>query len=426
MSNKLPPAFLDNMKKMLGASFDGFLYSYTKPAKRGLRFREKQSDTDRKPVPWSDNSYYADPDENLGQSPLHEAGAYYLQEPSAMAAPSALYPKKNEKVLDLCAAPGGKSVALAQYMDNTGFLLANEIVPKRAKILSENIERMGITNCVVSNASPEMLAKKFPSFFDKILVDAPCSGEGMFRRSPETALQWNEDSPALCAARQKNILSDAAEMLAPGGIMCYSTCTFNQEENEGVIESFLNKHQDFTLMPFELNGLPKAKNGMLRLFPHEMEGEGHFICLLKKRGTPKHIDIPTKEKNFKAQDDFVSQIAFAPKINALFKGSYVNCPVDIRLFDGIPILRAGLHILQDGKTYRPEHALALACKAKQQYPLNLDEAVKFISGETIPCEKKVTGWLTPTYQGFQLGFGKASQGQIKNHYPKALRKTLRP
>lgn len=431
MIDNLPEAFLDNMKKMPGLSFDDFLHSYTKPAARALRYREPANCEERKPVPWAYNAYYVESQENLGQSPLHEAGAYYLQEPSAMAAPMALCPEKNEKVLDLCAAPGGKSTEIAQMMENTGLLLANEIVPKRAKELSKNIERMGVTNCIVSSASPDMLKKRFTEFFDKILVDAPCSGEGMFRRSEEARLQWNENSPAACALRQKNILNSAADMLIPGGTMCYSTCTFNKIENEGVIEDFLSQHPNFNLKPFELKGLPKAKDGFIRLLPHQVNGEGHFICLLQKKGSAKpsssrHIDGPYKEKSFAEQDDFSLKIAYAPKINALFKNSFVNSPVDIKLFDGIPILRAGLHILQNGKTLKPEHALALACKAKQRYDVNLKEALKFIAGETLPCPGNISGWLAVTYETFQLGWGKASQGQIKNHYPKALRKILHP
>ncbi len=431
MTDKLPEAFLENMRKMLGNSFNDFLHCYTQPAARALRFRNFHCDTSRKPVPWAENAYYILPGENPGQSPLHEAGAYYIQEPSAMAAPMALCPQKNERVLDLCAAPGGKSIAMAQMMENTGLLLANEIVPKRAKVLSENIERMGITNCVVSNASPETLEKRFAGHFDKILVDVPCSGEGMFRRSKEAILEWNEESPGNCAARQKNILRSAASMLAEGGVMCYSTCTFNKTENEGVIEDFLSNHQNFNLKPFELNGLPEAKYGFMRLLPHEIDGEGHFVCLLQKKGNAEalcasYTYAQHKGKDFIEQDNFTAQIADAPKINAVFKNSFVHSPADMKLFEKIPVLRAGLHILQNGKTLKPEHALALACKAKRQYDLSLYEAVKFISGETLPCPESLSGWLAVNYEGYQLGWGKASQGQIKNHYPKGLRKKLHP
>ena len=470
MSIELPSAFLNNMKAQLGKSYDDFIASYEKPPFKAMLCRFGLNVQDRQAVPWASGAYYISDEEKLGSDPLHEAGAYYLQEPSAMAAPHVLAPNPNETVLDLCAAPGGKSIGLAFLMQNKGLLVANEIHPTRAKALSQNIERMGITNCIVCSASPEKLCDKFENAFDKILVDAPCSGEGMFRKLEEARTQWNEDSPMQCAIRQGKILESAAKMLKLGGKICYSTCTFNTVENEGVIDDFLRHHHDFSLEAFSLKGVPHAKDGMIRLFPHKVEGEGHFIALLKKRDgleecsnslythdnveaykyeetyscTEKQIEKPyyPYDNHIKGEntaydiftapiysnpkaDKLIESICHAPKINGIFGNTYVSAPCSIDAFEGIKLLRFGLHIANDrGKYLLPDHALALAYTAKNRLEIDRETAFKYLSGETLSIDNSLKDWLSPTYKGYQLGWGKAVNGQLKNHYPKGLRKYL--
>ena len=291
--NTLPEAYIVQMKRLLGeAGFFAYENSLSQPVTRALRVNLLLCPDGNPPakiegmgerVPWAAGAYFVEGDARPGLSPLHEGGLFYLQEPSAMTAVTALDPKPGEKVLDLCAAPGGKSTQIAALMAGQGLLVSNEPVPSRAQILSRNIERMGVRNAVVTSAYPQELAPHFTGFFDRILVDAPCSGEGMFRRQPEARDEWTENAPRGCADRQMEILSEAAKMLAPGGRMVYSTCTFNDTENEDVLARFLALHPEFSLVPFSLPSLPQAKEGYLHLYPHEMRGEGHFVSLLEKR-----------------------------------------------------------------------------------------------------------------------------------------------
>lgn len=427
----LPSGFLRQMEAQLKEQFPLFLASYDKPSLRALRLR---GDVDQSavqpflgaPVPWAANAYYIRDDAAPGAHPLHEAGAYYIQDASAMAPALALSPKPCDTVLDLCAAPGGKATQLAAMMQGKGCLVANEPHPARAKILSRNIERMGIPHAAVTNTLPEVLQAKWPERFDCILVDAPCSGEGMFRKDPAARLEWSMDSPERCAKRQLSILESAARMLKPGGRMVYSTCTFNETENERVILAFLDTHRDFELLPFTLPGLPPAGNGMLRLWPHIILGEGHFVALMRKRGdllpSAKRPQTPCKEEQF-VRSALQEVTAYEPHEVVFWKGSAV-CPPDVDLnFDALPLLRLGLHLgTFKGKQFIPDHALALAAEAKRQLPIDESLARIFLHGDVLPASSDVKGWLSPQLYGFQLGWGKASDGQIKNHYPKGLRK----
>ena len=293
--NQLPSAYIAQMKRLLGeAGFFAYERALEQPVQRALRLNlllcpdgnppcplEEEGLGER--VPWARGAYFVRGDARPGLSPLHEAGLFYLQEPSALAAVTALDPQPGARVLDLCAAPGGKSTQIAALMAGRGLLVCNEPVPSRAQILSRNVERMGVRNAVVTCALPDQLAPRFPGFFDRILVDAPCSGEGMFRRQIEARDEWSENAPRGCADRQMEILEQAVRMLAPGGHMVYSTCTFNDTENEGVLGRLLAAHPELTLAPFALHGLPRAEKGYLHLYPHEMRGEGHFVSLLQKR-----------------------------------------------------------------------------------------------------------------------------------------------
>ena len=311
------PDFVNEMRELLGEECDALLSSYGQKAFSALRINRLKAgnklpgftDALRK-VPWAKDAFYYDDlielkgqgDEDIksmapGRHPFHEAGLYYIQEPSAMAPVTYLDVKRGERVLDLCAAPGGKSCQIADALNGKGILISNEINVSRAGILSENIERLGIGNALVLSESPDALAKRFPCFFDRVLVDAPCSGEGMMRKREEARKEWSLDNVRLCAKRQDDILREAAKMLRYGGRMVYSTCTFNKEENEGTIERFLDHHPDFCMeniplydgMTHGIKEVLKAEEnacGMARIFPHRADGEGHFIAVLKKKDKP--------------------------------------------------------------------------------------------------------------------------------------------
>lgn len=335
----LPEAFLNRMNQMLGEEFSAFLASYDKPQFKALRLNPLKisCDTvfsslkldDLRPIAWKEAAYYYPEELAPGKHPLHEAGAYYIQEPSAMIPAELLAPNPGDRVLDLCAAPGGKSTQLAGKLDGIGFLVANEINASRARILSENIERLGIINALVTNEDSFALANHFPGFFTKIMVDAPCSGEGMFRKADIAVSEWSPENVENCAIRQDEILENAASMLSPGGELVYSTCTFAPIENEGTIYRFLKKHPEFHIVPAEERipeiremipgsyGRPDWANigceyidenhindnnsdcgtdldyndstldslkGTVRIWPHQADGEGHFAALLKKDG----------------------------------------------------------------------------------------------------------------------------------------------
>ena len=427
-----PEGWIEQLALLLGPELPDFLHSYTLPYQRGIRMRPGLSPHSEAegPIPWAENAYYLPLASLAGAQIAHEAGAYYLQEPSAMAAAAALHPVPGERVLDLCAAPGGKSTQLGAYLQGRGTLVCNEPVPGRAQILSRNVERMGLTNAVVISALPEELSRGWAGWFDKILVDAPCSGEGMFRKHPESRLEWHAGSPSGCAQRQSHILSHAAQMLRPGGMMAYSTCTFNAQENEGVIQGFLREHPEFSLHPFALPGLGECQ-GMMRLWPHRILGEGHFVALLEKaadakgekgKPAPAGIAAPSKGETALAEAFLREHFDCAPLPNALFAGKLTAAP-DAPPLKGVRVLRLGLQLGEiKGKIFAPDHALALALPCKRQLDVDEEAARAYQNGQVLPCPEEQKGWITPVYQGLQLGWGKASQGQIKNHYPKGLRK----
>ncbi len=294
---KLPIEFCERMKNMLGDEYNSFIESYDTKINQGIRINTLKSDDTAKtaaalgaisPVPWCSSGYYADKSRLSGNHPYHAAGVFYFQEPSAMSAAEGLPISDNPHILDLCAAPGGKTTHIAARMKNRGLLISNEIIPKRAAILAENVERMGLTNTIVTNEAPSALAASFPAFFDAIIVDAPCSGEGMFRKEPQAVEEWSTAHTVSCGERQKNILDDAYTMLRTGGYIMYSTCTFSYEENEAVIEYMVTKygmeicdvHCLSQLSPGigHFPGIEKCR----RIFPHRHNGEGHFTALLKK------------------------------------------------------------------------------------------------------------------------------------------------
>lgn len=428
----LPEKFIQRMAGRLGDELPAFLRSYEEPYLRGIRLNPmKPLAAGDMPggledaVPWEPAGRYLSLSSDAGAQPLHEAGAYYLQEPSAMLPAAVLNPQPGEKVLDLCAAPGGKSTQLGLRMAGQGLLVCNEPVGKRALILSRNVERMGLTNALVVSAMPRQLADRWPEGFDAVQVDAPCSGEGMFRRHPETRDEWSPEAPAGCAKRQAEILDCAAELVRPGGRIVYSTCTMNAEENEDTVAAFLLRHSDFTVEAFSLPGAD-APEGMLTCYPHRMRGEGHFVALLRRQGEGTAALRPDTSlpKPDKLQRAALSAFcANSPEATAVLGDTLISLR-DLPDVKGLKVLRAGLHLGQmKGKVFQPDHAWAVSFTPPQipRYPLTQEAARRYQAGETIEAEG-LRGFVLPTLCGLPLGFGKVSDGVMKNHYPKGLRR----
>ena len=425
----LPGKFVRRMSSQLGSEARLFFDALEEPYVRGLRIRRGILPDGTDPldtIPWAKDGYYIPADSRAGSMVLHEAGAFYLQEPSAMIPVSVLDPQPGERILDLCAAPGGKSTQIGALMHGKGLLVCNEPVWSRAKVLSMNIERMGIGNAIVTSAMPRELETVWEDSFDKILVDAPCSGEGMFRRHPEAAAEWYEGINEACAERQSVILRSAAKMLRSGGTLVYSTCTFSPLENEETIRRFLTGNNDFRLEPFSVNGLAPC-DGMMTYYPHRIRGEGHFAAKLIKSGSAaagRHYAPPHSKQD--AAVNFLKQFGFefpAEKIGT-FSGRYVLLPEDPVPVTGIKVLRLSLDLCEaKGTVFAPLHALAL-WQDRVDVELGLEEAVRFIHGESIQKKIPIRGYVIAGYKGCPLGWGKASDGIIKNHYPKGLRKQL--
>lgn len=467
----LPEAFVEKMKDMLGAEWPQFLECYEQDRYQSLRINPLKKGIDpahcenvlqqfnaKTQVSWEPNGFYYSEDMRPGKHVYHEAGIYYIQEPSAMSAAALLAPKPGMRVLDLCAAPGGKSTQLASYLSQKGLLIANEIHPARCKILSQNIERMGIENAIVTNEDSASLAKKLPAFFHAILVDAPCSGEGMFRKNPEAMEEWSREQVLVCAKRQREILENAAKMLLPGGTLVYSTCTFSREENEETVDYFLEHHPEFHIKPTEASWFAKDKiQGTFRLWPHKLHGEGHFAAVLVKAGRLSDdwkLPAAYPDKKRKSSLDKVQTQALETFLKdtvckerkdwilsgtfALFGDQLYRLPDDAPDIKGIHVLRAGLHIGEFKKNrFEPSHALALCMGSKEaacSFSLSSEDSriAGFVRGESIFLQETdeikpanaAKGWCLVCVDGYSLGWGKLSGNQIKNHYPKGLRKDI--
>ena len=486
----LPEGYAAQMRRLLGEDgFAAYLRALDRPHERALRINLLRCPDGVPPcqieglgecVPWAKGAYFIEGDARPGLSPLHEGGLFYMQEPSALSAVSVLDPQPGERVLDLCAAPGGKSTQIAALMGGRGLLIANEIVPSRAQILSRNVERMGVRNAVVTCESPAALAKRFPAFFDRILVDAPCSGEGMFRRQIEARQEWTVASPRGCADRQLEILTEAETMLAPGGTMVYSTCTFNDVENEGVLGRFLDAHPQMRLQPFALPGLPAAEKGYLHLYPHEVRGEGHFVSLLVKDKSASHADNSGELDLHRGREADFADVSQAHRAtisgsarrvtrtsagkDTLSKGNgrKSHTPSGIQTLEqladvlatgvrfdrvamtggclwslpegidpdwlrGLRVLRTGLLLAREaGKRLEPDHALAMALSPKEAErcaTLTHEQALAYQAGEALTLGGNLPGGFTLLCcEGVPLGWGKQAGGMMKNHYPKGLRR----
>ncbi|AKS38344.1 SAM-dependent methyltransferase [Anoxybacillus gonensis] len=447
----LPEQFITKMNALLQDEAERFFATYNEEKVHGLRVNTLKvspstflniSPWELEPIPFCSTGFYYR-DAQPGKHPYHAAGLYYIQEPSAMFVAEVLAPSSGERVLDLCAAPGGKTTQLAAMMNNEGFLLANEIHPKRVKALSENIERLGITNAVVTNETPEKLSETFEGFFDKILVDAPCSGEGMFRKDEEAIQFWSLDHVQKCAQTQKHILSCAYKMLNEGGTLVYSTCTFSPEENEQIIDWFLATYNDMELVPIEKEhgiqpGVVRWTNTYneqiahtARLWPHHLQGEGHFVAKMRKRGEAKRWNgkVATSNVSKAMQRDyetFINHIIQTTIGGTLYAfGTHIFAlPYLCPRLDGLKVVRPGLHIGEWKKNrFEPNHALAMALTKQQvqaHLPLTLEESIRYIKGETLQTNGD-RGWILITIDGYPLGWGKEVKGVVKNFYPKGLR-----
>ena len=468
----LPKQYEDRMQAMLLSEYEAFEQAMEHNQYKALRVNPKKASVEaikekfhlNDSVIWEENGLYY---EGIvpGKHPYHEAGVYYIQEPSAMAPVPYLDIKKSDAVLDLCAAPGGKSTQIAAGLSEEGLLVANEIHPQRAKILSENIERLGVPNAIVTNETPDGLSKHFNDYFDKILVDAPCSGEGMFRKNELSCQEWSPENVKMCADRQDDILEEAIKMLKPGGRLVYSTCTFAPDEDEGTVARLLKNHPDMSvekvsLLPGMSPGVPewaekfaklepgeiigKSLYDTIRLWPHKVRGEGHFLAVLKKAGS-----VPNDFRGFSKGGE---QKSISEKKIALYRefekdylklrleGVFLNFADQIYLLpkhapelSGLKVRRAGLHLGEIKKDrFEPSHALALYLKkddVKQvvNYSSESLEVRQYLNGQALPydsTEHRIKGWALLTVDNYSLGFVKAAGGMLKNHYPKGLRKSL--
>ncbi len=448
----LPAEFADRMKWMLGAEYEKFLEAFEKQAPyAGIRLNLKKENTkklfeelfsDKDKIPWCDYGYYTDKQKINGNHPYHIAGMCYFQEPSAMACVEALDIKEDDFVLDLCAAPGGKATQAGAKLSEKGLLVANEIIPKRASVLAENTERFGFGNAVVTNESPDRLSEKFNEFFDKIIVDAPCSGEGMFKKEPKAITEWSVNHTKTCALRQKHIMEHAYKMLRKGGCMAYSTCTFAPCENEGVIEYMLSKYPDLSLAKTGLDMLTDGNGAWVgsdrdmsdakHIFPHINRGEGHFVAVLHKRGgssertftriKPKE-SIKSEINLFKEFERSVLNTNFEGIFNMLGDNLYL-IPHGIDL-NKIKLVRAGLHLgIIKKNRFEPSYSLAHALKyddfkSKISFSASDAELNKYLHGETINSELK--GYTAVMVERNPIGWAKSSCGILKNHFPKHLR-----
>ena len=450
--------FLQKMRELLGNDYDSFVESMDKEPFRGMRANTLKCEKEKlisllpfktEKTPFCDCGYYIDNCvAHIGSHPFHHCGAIYMQEPSAMSAVTMLSVEKGDKVLDLCAAPGSKTTQIAQALSGTGLLWSNEIVKSRATILVQNLERCGVKNAVVSSNSPEKLCPALCGFFDKILVDAPCSGEGMFRKDEDAKQEWSPEHVVSCANRQLHILNSAKVALKEGGVLVYSTCTFSVEENEGVVTRFLEENPEFELVDsgeeFGRNTLQYAK----RVFPMD-GGEGHFAAKFVKKYTPD-CETPisvsvkkNKKQNIKPVLDKAPKSAY-DFINTIFQNEYENlyalndkvyalsdeCEnlLSYNLdFKKLGVIKMGVEVAENlGKRFEPLHNAFTACSkdnAKSMLDLKLDDdrVSKFLHGEEIEVTPDIKGYTLVCIEGVPLSFGKASNNKLKNKYPKGLR-----
>lgn len=448
---KLPAEFAERMKSLLGEEFEDYEKSLNEPAVRAFRVNtdkisvadfEKINIFSSDKIPYVENGYYFSYD-GIGNHPYHHAGMIYVQEPAAMAPVECVKINPEWKILDLCAAPGGKSSQIKNKLGEKGVLVSNEVIPSRCKILTGNIERMGFKNTVTTCMSPQKIAKAFPEAFDMIMVDAPCSGEGMFRKDDTAIDEWSPENVKMCAERQAEILECAVKMLKTGGFIVYATCTFSLEENEMTVAAFLQRHPEFELVPVNEKVRKNTADGIhfegckceninyaRRFYPHKNSGEGQFMAVLQDM-TEANSEIPyapfANEKIDKVVTDFLDDVLISyNKENVLmYNGNPVYFTPDFPVRKGTAF-SCGVTIGEIRKNYiQPHHqffmALGKAFRRKILLSADGDEIKKYLHGEEFSTDCP-NGWAAVLVDGCTVGGVKVSNGRAKNHYPKGLRK----
>lgn len=448
---QLPVEFENRMKTLLGDEFEDFKKSFDEPPVRAFRVNtdkisledfEKINPFGGEKIPYVENGFYFDYD-GIGNHPYHHAGMIYIQEPAAMVPVESVEIQKHWKVLDLCAAPGGKSSQIKNKLGKDGVLVSNEIVPSRCKILTGNIERMGFQNAITTCMHPQKLVKMFPqNYFNMIMVDAPCSGEGMFRKEDIAIDEWSTENVKMCAERQAEILDCAAQLVKLGGYIVYSTCTFSLEENEMTVDAFLERHPGFKLVPVSEKVRENTTDGICfdgckcenieyarRCYPHKTKGEGQFVAVLQFDESDEDSEqffVPMgKEKIDKTLVDFLDDtLATYKKDNVqIYNGNPVYFTPTFPVPKGV--FACGVTIGEIRKNYVVPHhqffmALGKDFKRKINLTANSEEIKKYLHGEEFNTDCP-NGWAVVLVDDCTVGGVKVSNGKAKNHYPKGLR-----
>lgn len=443
MIERLSEKYLNKMKELLGDEYDDYLNSFNEKRIHSLRVNNAKISNEEfericpfkiKRIPWIENGYYFDENDRPSKHPYYYAGLYYLQEPSAMTPANVLPIEKGDIVLDACAAPGGKSLELASKLGNSGLLVSNDISVSRAYSLLKNLELGGHKNIYVMAEDISKLSKKFVKSFDKILIDAPCSGEGMLRKDPSIIKEWEDKGNEYYANLQKDIVKSAVSMLKDGGMMVYSTCTFDKSEDEDIVSYILSLDDDLKLERInEYEGFTRGidMDEAIRLYPHKLQGEGHFVALVKK-DTPKTVTVKKKHVSkidSKEAEEFIKLIKrdFDDGYFEIINNNLYFIPEYDFEKKGLRILRSGLLMGEIKKhSFEPSMALALNLKMdefKNVINLSVDDkrVISYLKGETISVPEAKDGWVLVCVNGYSLGFGKMQSGIMKNKYAKEWR-----
>jgi len=439
---KFPESFLEEIRALIGNETEAFIKSYEQTRHYGLRVNRlkisveaflKISPFKLTPIPWTADGFYYEETERPAKHPYYHAGLYYLQEPSAMVPVSVLDPQPGQTILDLCACPGGKTLQIAAALGGHGTIVANDISTSRIKALVRNLEMAGVTNALVVNESEEKLGDRFRSVFDGILIDAPCSGEGMFRKDSKALEAWSNQIPGHYRSIQDSLLDQAAKMLKPGGRLAYSTCTFNRQENEWALDAFVSRHPEFTkLSPDPALGLD-TRTGYGRLWPHLHEGEGHFAGLLERFADGHDNTTQPVPNKLQSQPTEAYRRFEAENLTIKLSGPFLQIEDKLyRLPDGLPstqgmrVIRSGWYLGEEKKgRFVPSGALAMGLKPEHatrviRFEADQFEVIRYLKGETLSVNGE-DGLSLICLGDYSLGWGKLSKGILKNQYPAAWR-----